>query len=198
MLHFDETYSPLTSDEIIAKARANMDASRFEHCIGVSETARHLAHLNGYDENKAALTGFIHDYAKQVSDADFIAAIKTQGFDLELLKWNRLIWHGIVGTYFIKRDLKIMDAEILRAVWYHTTGAPKMTALDKIVFVADYIEPRRSFAGVDQARQVSFANLDAGVGYELTHTLEFLLAKRARIYPQTLLAYNVWGAEKGE
>lgn len=194
-LFFKETYSPLSSDEIIAKEKANMDKKRFEHCIGVSKTARKLAKLNGYDEDRAALAGFIHDYAKRVPVEEYRKVIKEQGFDPDLLNWNRAIWHGIVGTYFIKRDLKITDPEILQAVWRHTTADVEMTTLDKIVFVADFIEPGRDFPGVDEARKVAYNNLDDGVGYELAHTLEFLVKNRNKIYPRTLAAYNVWSVK---
>lgn len=194
-LFFKETYSPLSSDEIIAKEKANMDKKRFEHCIGVSKTARKLAKLNDYDEDKAALAGFIHDYAKRVSVEEYRKVIKEQGFDPDLLNWNRAIWHGIVGTYFIKRDLKITDPEILQSVWRHTTADVEMTTLDKIVFVADFIEPGRDFPGVDEARKVAYNNLDDGVGYELAHTLEFLVKNRNKIYPRTLAAYNVWSVK---
>ena len=70
-----------------------------------------------------------------------------------------------------------------------------MTTLDQIVFVADYIEPGRTFAGVEEARKTSHADLASGVGYELAHTLAFLVQKRSKIYPRTLAAYNVWAAE---
>lgn len=194
--HLKETYSPLSSEEIIAKEKANMDEKRFEHCIRVSETSRKLAKLNNYDEEKAALAGFVHDYAKQVPVEEYRKVIKEQDFDPDLLNWNRAIWHGIVGTYFIKRDLKITDPEILQAVWRHTTADTEMSTLDKIVFVADYIEPGRDFPGVEEAREVAYNNLDDGVGYELAHTLQFLAEKRNKIYPRTLDAYNVWAINK--
>lgn len=186
------TYSALSSSELINLEENNMDHKRFKHCINVSLTARKLARLNSYDEEKAALAGFIHDYAKQVSVADFRKAIKTQGFDQELLNWGPAIWHGVVGTYFIKRDLKITDPEILTAVRRHTTGDTEMTMLDKIVYMADYIEPERNFDGVDEAREITFANLDKGVGFQLAHTLNFLIENRNKVYPRTLAAYNVW------
>lgn len=195
-LFFKETYSPLSSDEIVAKEKANMDEKRFAHCVRVSETSRKLAKLNNYDEDKAALAGFVHDYAKQVPIEEYRKVIKEQDFDKDLLNWNRAIWHGIVGTYFIKRDLKITDPEILQAVWRHTTADTEMTVLDKIVFMADFIEPGRDFPGVDQARKITFENLDAGVSYQLAHTLEFLIEQRNKIYPRTLLAYNVWSIKK--
>ena len=195
-LFFKKTYSTLSSAEIVAKEKSNMTEDRFEHCIGVSKTAQRLAELNHYDEDKAALAGFIHDYAKQVSVEEYREVIKTKGFDQDLLNWNRSIWHGIVGTYFIQRDLKITDSEILTAVRRHTTADVEMTTLDKIVFMADYIEPGRSFPGVEEARKITYANLDKGVGYQLAHTLEFLIEKRDKIYPRTLDAYNVWGIEE--
>ena len=195
-LFFKKTYSTLSSAEIVAKEKSNMTEDRFEHCIGVSKTAQKLAELNQYDEDKAALAGFIHDYAKQVSVEDYREVIKTKGFDQDLLNWNRSIWHGIVGTYFIQRDLKITDSEILTAVRRHTTADVEMTTLDKIVFMADYIEPGRSFPGVEEARKITYANLDKGVGYQLAHTLEFLIEKRDKIYPRTLDAYNVWSIEE--
>ena len=195
-LFFKKTYSVLSSAEIVSKEKSNMTEDRFEHCIGVSKTAQKLAELNQYDEDKAALAGFIHDYAKQVSVEEYREVIKTKGFDQDLLNWNRSIWHGIVGTYFIQRDLKITDSEILTAVRRHTTADVEMTTLDKIVFMADYIEPGRSFPGVEEARKITYANLDKGVGYQLAHTLEFLIEKRDKIYPRTLDAYNVWGIEE--
>ena len=195
-LFFKKTYSTLSSAEIVAKEKSNMTEDRFEHCIGVSKTAKKLAELNQYDEDKAALAGFIHDYAKQVSVEEYREVIKTKGFDQDLLNWNRSIWHGIVGTYFIQRDLKITDSEILTAVRRHTTADVEMTTLDKIVFMADYIEPGRSFPGVEEARKITYANLDEGVGYQLAHTLEFLIEKRNKIYPRTLDAYNVWGIKE--
>lgn len=195
-LFFKKTYSPLSSAEIVAKEKDNMDDKRFQHCIRVSETSRKLAKLNNYDEDKAALAGFVHDYAKQVPVEEYIKVIKEQDFDQDLLNWNRAIWHGIVGTYFVERDLKIRDPEILTAIWRHTTGDTEMTTLDKIVFVADFIEPGRDFPGVEEARKVAYDNLDAGVGYELAHTLAFLVEQRNKIYPRTLEAYNVWGIKK--
>lgn len=194
-INFVKTYSPLTSDEIVAKEKSNMDEKRFKHCIGVSETSRKLAELNNYDPDKAALAGFIHDYAKQVSPARFIEVIKEQHFDLDLLNYNRAIWHGIVGSYFIEKELKITDPEILTAIKRHTTADVEMTTLDKIVFVADFIEPGRDFPGVEEARKVAFANLDDGVGFELAHTLDFLIINRKKIYPKTFAAYNKWAVK---
>ena len=176
-LNFKDTYSSLTSSEIVAKEQSNMDDARFQHCVRVSETARKLAELNNYDPDKAALAGFVHDYAKQVPVEEYIKVIKTKNFDQDLLNWSRAIWHGIVGTYFIQHDLRIDDPEIIQAVNRHTTADVEMTTLDKIVYMADYIEPGRDFPGVEE------------------HTLEYLIEHRSKIYPRTLEAYNVWSVK---
>lgn len=194
-LNFKDTYSSLTSSEIVAKEQSNMDDARFQHCVRVSETARKLAELNNYDPDKAALAGFVHDYAKQVPVEEYIKVIKTKNFDQDLLNWSRAIWHGIVGTYFIQHDLRIDDPEIIQAVNRHTTADVEMTTLDKIVYLADYIEPGRDFPGVEEARKITYKNLDAGVGYQLAHTLEYLIEHRSKIYPRTLEAYNVWSVK---
>ena len=194
-INFTKTYSPLTSAEIVAKEKSNMDEKRFKHCIGVSKTSRKLAELNNYDPDKASLAGFIHDYAKQVSPERFIKVIKEQHFDQDLLNYNRAIWHGIVGAYFIEKELKITDPEILTAIRRHTTADVEMTTLDKIVFVADFIEPGRDFPGVEEARKVAYDNLDDGVGFELAHTLDFLITNRKKIYPKTFAAYNKWAVK---
>ena len=193
-INFVNTYSSLTSDEIIAKEKSNMDEKRFKHCIGVSQTSRKLAKLNNYDPDKAALAGFIHDYAKQIAPERFIKVIKEQNFDPNLLNYNRAIWHGIVGAYFIEKELKITDPEILTAIRRHTTADVEMTTLDKIVFV-DFIEPSRDFSGVEEARKIAYANLDDGVGFELAHTLDFLITNRKKIYPKTFAAYNKWSVK---
>lgn len=190
---FEKTFSILTTEQLVEKVKSNMDERRFQHCIRVSEECKKLAKLNGYyDIYKAQVAGFIHDYAKQISVDRFIKIIKEHDFDPDLLNYNRVIWHGIVGSYFIQHELKINDDEILTAVRRHTTADVEMSLLDKIVFVADYIEPGRDFEGVEEARKVAYDNLDEGVGYELAHTLAYLVKQRNKIYPKTVLAYNKW------
>src|SRR5699024_7290016 len=115
--------------------------------------------------------------------------------DPDLLNWGNFIWHGEVGAEIIQDELKITDEEILNAVRCHTIGAVQMTTLDKIVYVADYVEPGRDFPGANYAREVAFADLDDGVRYETQHTLQYLLENNQKIYPAAILTYNQWNAE---
>ena len=112
-----------------------------------------------------------------------------------MLNWNNFIWHGVVGAEIIKNELQIKNEEILNAVRRHTVGDVEMTTLDKIIYVADYIEEGRNFPGVKLARTIAKTNLDDAVSYETKHVLEFLLSQDKVTYPKAILTYNKWVAE---
>lgn len=92
------------------------------------------------------------------------------------------------------RELNISDEEILNAIRLHTTGAAEMTLLDKIIYVADYIEPGRSFPGVEDARVIALRDLDQAVAFETKHTLAHLIEAENPVYPKTIETYNRWVA----
>ena len=169
-----------------------LSAKRFQHCLGVEQAARRLAQLNDYSLEKAGLAGLLHDYAKELSDSDFLALIDKYSLDPDLKNWGNNIWHGKVGIYKIQEDLGLTDAEILKAIEDHTTGSHQMTTLDKIVYVADYIEDNRDFPGVNQARQIAEQSLDKAVAYETARTLAHLIERKLPIYPQTIDTYNAF------
>ena len=104
-----------------------------------------MAAKYGADEAKASIAALTHDYAKERPNDEFELIIRRDGFDLALLNYGNEIWHGLVGADIVQRELAIDDEEILQAIRVHTTGAAKMSLLDKIIYVADYIEPGRDF-----------------------------------------------------
>jgi predicted HD superfamily hydrolase involved in NAD metabolism len=157
------------------------------------ELAEHFAVA---DLEQVSVAALVHDYAKERSEDDFEAKIIEKNLDPDLLNWGNAIWHGVVGAEMIHDELQITDEDILNAVRRHTTGDVFMTTLDKLVYMADYIEDGRDFPGVDEVRQTTLANLDAGVAWQTAHTLNYLMAKQAVIYPKTILTYNAWVAQK--
>ncbi|WP_462394495.1 bis(5'-nucleosyl)-tetraphosphatase (symmetrical) YqeK [Lentilactobacillus parabuchneri] len=183
---------PYSRDELVAKLKNALTDSRFQHVLRVEQTAMDLAERNGVDVEKASIGGLVHDYAKQRPDKDFIEAIKTYHLDPELLNYGNTIWHGVVGWLFVKTELQITDIDILNAVRYHTVGHQFMTPLEQIVYMADYIEPGRNFPGVDEARKITFDNLQAGVAYQTKQTLSYLVAHNKPVFPQTIVTYNSW------
>lgn len=195
-IEYQKHYYPGSRSELVKKLKDSLNKqSRFEHCLRVEQTAVQLAKLNHEDVEKAAVAGLIHDYAKERSAEEFKRVIIAKKMDPDLLNWGNFIWHGEVGAEIIQDELKITDEEILNAVRRHTIGAVQMTTLDKIVYVADYVEPGRDFPGANYAREVAFADLDDGVRYETQHTLQYLLENNQKIYPAAILTYNQWNAE---
>ena len=187
-----ESYISMSREALLAKMETVMPEKRLRHCLGVEKAARELAERFGLDVEKAGLAGLLHDYAKKVSDEDFLSLIDKYQLDPDLKNWGNNVWHGMVGIYKIQEDLGIEDAEILRAIEIHTVGSGTMSELDKVVYVADYIEHNRDFPGVDKARELAQQSLNQAVAYETARTVEHLAHKGMPIYPQTLETYNAF------
>ncbi|MFI3086869.1 bis(5'-nucleosyl)-tetraphosphatase (symmetrical) YqeK [Streptococcus sp. 2022WUSS037] len=175
---------------LLEKIRVAMKPARFQHVLGVEQTALALADQYGCDPKKASLAALLHDYAKEVEDQIFLDLIAKYDLDKDLLNWDNNIWHGVVGAYKIAEDFGLKDEEIFQAIQRHTIGAGQMTLLDKVLYVADYIEPNRDFPGVDEARRIAKESLDKAVAYETAQTISYLAKKGIPIYPQTLETYN--------
>lgn len=185
-----QSYTAYSRDQLLEKLQSVMSAKRFTHVLGVERAAIELARLNGYDEVKAGLAGLLHDYAKESSDQEFLNLIDKYHLDPDLKHWNNNVWHGVVGIYKIQEELGLKNSEILRAIEIHTIGAAEMTTLDKIVYVADYIEHNRDFPLVAKAREIAQQDLNQAVAYETVNTVAFLAQKAQPIYPKTIETYN--------
>ncbi|MBO0424050.1 HD domain-containing protein [Enterococcus plantarum] len=195
-MDFSGKYTSFKREELMQEVQMHMSERRFQHVLGVEETAIALAAKYGASEEKASIAALTHDYAKERPDEEFEMIILRDGYDQDLLNYGNAIWHGLVGASMVQRELGIEDEEILEAIRLHTTGAAKMSLLDKIIYVADYIEPGRNFPGVNEARELALVDLDETVAYETKHTLLHLIEKEQKIYPKTIETYNYWVARK--
>ena len=189
-------YTKAARENLMQAVQMRMSERRFQHVLGVEEAAVALAARFGASEDKASIAALTHDYAKERPDDEMIMIIKEAGFDPELLEYGNPIWHSVVGAYLVEKELGITDPEILQAIRLHTTGAAEMSTLDKIIYVADYIEPGRRFPGVEDARAVALVDLDEAVAFETKHTLAHLIEMETLVYPKTLETYNRWVAKK--
>ncbi len=174
----------------LALVKEQLTDKRYEHTIGVMETAIVLAGKFGVDSKKAELAAIFHDYAKFRSKEEMEKIIVDQNMPKQLLEFHSELWHAPVGAYLVRMEAGIHDEDILQAIRFHTTGNKNMNILDKIVFLADYIEPGRKFPGVEDVRKVALENLDEAVVMALRNTIKFLLDKKQPIYPDTLETYN--------
>jgi predicted HD superfamily hydrolase involved in NAD metabolism len=177
-------------NKIIAAVKDQMPAKRWEHTQGVMTTAVLLARRFGGDETKADLAAILHDYAKYWPVSKMESIIREQGLPSELLEHDKQLWHAPVAAYVVERDFGITDREVLDAVRYHTSGREQMTLLDKIVCLADYMEPGRDFPGVEHIRQLAESDLDQALVAGFDSTLQFLIVQHKRIFPLTVMARN--------
>ena len=187
-----ESYVRISRNQLLVKMQQLLPEKRLKHCLGVEQTAIELAERFGVDREKAGLAGLLHDYAKKLSDEEFLALIDKYDLAPKLKDWGNNVWHGLVGVYKIREDLGLSDPEILRSIEIHTVGSAQMSDLDKVVYVADYIEPNRDFPGVAEAREIARISLNRAVAYETARTVEYLAHQGLPIYPQTLETYNAY------
>lgn len=192
----DYSAYPFTREQLVQNVKQRMSEKRFKHVLGVEKACIELAQRYGVNPTKASIAGLTHDYAKECSDKVFEQTIRNYNLDPQLLKWGNNILHGVVGQYIVKEELHLVDEAILHAIEVHTTGDKQMTTLEKVLYVADYIEENRVFPGVTKARELAKQDLDETVCFETKQTLSFLVEKKSPIYPKTLVTYNYYVALK--
>ncbi|MGG3943480.1 bis(5'-nucleosyl)-tetraphosphatase (symmetrical) YqeK [Peribacillus psychrosaccharolyticus] len=163
---------------------------RYQHTLGVTESAIELANRYGADVKKAELAAIFHDYAKFRPKDEMRGIIVSQGMTSTLLDFHSELWHAPVGAYLVEKEAGITNTEILDAIRYHTSGRVGMTLLDKVIYLADYIEPGRLFPGVDEVRETAKISLNQAVIEAMRNTIVFLMKKKQAVYPDTFHSYN--------
>ncbi|MRG86663.1 bis(5'-nucleosyl)-tetraphosphatase (symmetrical) YqeK [Salinibacillus xinjiangensis] len=171
--------------------RPHLKTQRYEHTVRVVDTAVKLAKQNDVDQHQTELAAAFHDIAKYHPKEEMERTISSEPkLPKDLLEYHHELWHGPVGAYVIENKYGINDEQILNAIRYHTTGRAHMGTLEKVVFLADYIEPGRKFPGVDEVRESAWKDLNQGCRHALKNTINFLMSKKQPIYPDTFQAYN--------
>ncbi|MFS0780839.1 bis(5'-nucleosyl)-tetraphosphatase (symmetrical) YqeK [Bacillus sp. 1P06AnD] len=180
----------MNREEAMKIVKDQLPEKRYLHSVRVMDTAIELAKRFGVDTKKAEMAGILHDYAKYRPQEELRKIIEENNMPRDLLLFHSELWHAPAGAYLVEHEAGIEDKDVLSAITYHTTGRKGMTQLEKIVFLADYIEPGRQFPGLDEVRKTAENNLDEAVFMALRNTVAFLMSKRSTIYPDTFHAYN--------
>ncbi len=170
--------------------KAKLPDKRFRHVLGVIDTARDLAIRFGADVSKAMLAAALHDIAKYEASEQMKRYLTENNETPELLQFHTELWHAPVGALIVQQEYGIDDEEVLSAIRFHTTGRAKMSLLEKIIFLADYIEPGRTTPRVDECRKLAESNLDGAIIFAYQRTIEYLVSKCAKIHPETIYGYN--------
>lgn len=185
-------------DNIILQIQKDLkhkqDAYRYNHTIGVMYTAASLAMRHGCDIQKAMIAGILHDSAKCIPADKKIRLCEKYNIRMtEVERRNPFLLHAKLGAFIAAKNYDIHDNEIISAILNHTTGKPNMSMLDKIIFVADYIEPQRTKAEkLPEIRTCAFENIDKAVALIMKETLDYLSAISGDIDPVTQIAYDYY------
>lgn len=176
--------------EALKIVEKQLTKTRYEHTVRVMETALKLAEHYRLNEQKVTLAAIFHDYAKYRHPEEMKRWIIEEKLPHDLLDYHEELWHGPVGSRMIEREVGIHDSEIQSAIFWHTTGKRNMTLMEKVIFIADYIEPGRDFPGIEEIRSVVFDDIDRACWMAARNTISFLMSKNQPIYPDTFQLYN--------
>ncbi|MCH3949684.1 MAG: bis(5'-nucleosyl)-tetraphosphatase (symmetrical) YqeK [Acidaminococcus sp.] len=178
-------------DTMEKKLEKSLQPKRFHHCTAVRDTAIILAKRYGADVEKAAIAGLIHDCARKIPTKDFIEVCTKLGIPMDDVERHQpILLHAKLGVHFAKEDFGVTDPEILDAIRYHTTGKAHMSLLDKVIYLADLLEPHRDFATVDDMRKQAEKSLDGTLLSAYENTMNYLLGQDLLIHPDCLAGYN--------
>ena len=174
--------------------KEELSDDRFEHTLGVMYTAESLAMRYGVDMTRAAVAGLLHDCAKCIPNSQKIRLCKK--YDIEITEneeKNPSLLHAKLGALLAQKAYGVDDPEILSAIRWHTTGKPDMTMLEKMIYMADYIEPNRDKApNLREIRKLSFENLEEALYQVLESTLSYLSNRPDTIDPMTQLSFDFY------
>lgn len=175
-----------------------LDARRYEHTLGVAYTAACMAMRYDCDIQKAYVAGLLHDCAKCMTHEERLSYCKKHDIHVsEIEKQNPSLLHAKVGADLCSSRYGIYDPEIADAVRYHTTGRPGMSLLQKIIFIADYLEPHRNEAeDLPVVRRQVFEDMDLALRTILSDTLIYLQKGDKKIDPMTLQTYQYYSGEE--
>lgn len=170
------------------------DNKRFAHTIAVTYTATALAMRYRASIKNAELAGMLHDCAKCMSDEKRLLICEKHNIIVnEIERRNPFLLHAKVGSFLAMEEYHINDPDVINAILNHTTGRPGMSMLEKIVFVADYIEPNRKHApNLAEIRELAFIDIDRALVMILHDTLEYLESTAGEIDPMTRKTYEYY------
>jgi predicted HD superfamily hydrolase involved in NAD metabolism len=179
---------------LIKELESELAYGRFVHTLDVAATAANLAMCYGADLDKAETAGLLHDCAKCMSLGKMLKVCDKAGTDLSEFEKNSVsLLHSKAGAVLAESRYGVRDEDTLNAIRFHTTGRPGMSLLEKIVFVADYIEPGRDSApNLPQVRKLAYESIDDCVLQILKDTLRYLATTGSAVDPMTQKTYEYY------
>jgi predicted HD superfamily hydrolase involved in NAD metabolism len=178
-------------ETMMEKLKTELDNVRYQHSLNVMETSVKLAKYYGVELEKTRIAGILHDCGKNYRGDKAREYVHEIGYRADKIEWSQTrLLHGIIGEHLARTVYGVTDAEILDAIRWHTTGRADMTALEKIIYVADYIEPLRNFEGIETMRAAACVNLDRCVLLCADSTIQYVLKKGVLLHEKTVETRN--------
>jgi len=181
------------SAEIKEKLSRILGPERYKHSESVEKETVKLAKKWGVAEEKASIAGLLHDCSRWMDSGQMLEKAKELNFTfgkVEILEPKLL--HARLSRYFAQTDYKVNDKEVLTAIERHTLGAPGMSTLDKLVYLADHIEPDRDFGGIEEVRKMSYENLNRAIIISSSAKIRAILSKGLPIHPEAIDTRNFY------
>ncbi len=189
-------------DRLDSLMKEQLDKKRYLHTVSVAQTASCMAMRFGQDPYRAYLAGLLHDNAKCIPHDKKLSLCAKYGLSVNSAQQKSPdLLHANLGSILAKKKYEIKDEEILSAIAYHTTGRPGMSTLEKIIYIADYIEIRRKpLPQIAKIRHAAFSDLDLCMLLILENTIAYLKEKQASIDSITLETYEYYknNSKQGE
>ena len=181
-------------NEIRKKLKKELDKGRYEHTKGVMYTAGCLAMAHEYSMEKAMLAGLLHDCAKCIPNDQKIEMCEKNHILINPVEYKSpYLLHAKLGAFLAETVYEVSDPQILHAIKVHTTGEPDMSLLDKIIYIADDIEPGRDKAeNLPYIRKIAFEDLDVCMAEILHDTLAYLSSRGGSIDATTKMTYDFY------
>lgn len=176
---------------MIAQLSKILSPKRLQHSIGVSETAEELAGIFGCDKGKARVAGLLHDVAREIPVDELLSRAEAFGIVMsDIERAEPILLHACIAAKLAQSDFCINDAEIFQAICLHTIGGLHMSLLDKIIYVADAIEPGRQFEDLEELRAMARIDLDKALLMTLDQSIQYILKRGGLLHPATIEARN--------
>lgn len=174
---------------------AVLSAKRYAHTLGVAYTAAALSMAHGENMTSAMTAGLLHDCAKSMHGSELVAICEKARLNVTAVERGNptALLHAKAGAYLAQHKYGVTDDNVLNAIRYHTTGRPDMSRLEKIIYIADYIEPnRKQLAELDMIRRIAFQDLDWTMEKILANTLAYLRTTDGQLDDMTVRTYNYY------
>ena len=169
--------------------KEKLSKNRYEHSLRVANYCKRLAQIYKADENKAYLSGLVHDCAKNLEEYYMLNKKVNSDIILDIEeKNNPKIQHAPIGAAVCKNLYGISDNEIISAVRYHTTARENMSLIEKILFISDKIEPNREYDTVEELRKIADYDIDKAIIKFLNDSFEYLEKNSQKIHPLSVKA----------